>query len=223
MPAAVAVGAGTWGFLKLAEEVLEGETRAVDEWAVAVLRRPDAPEWPRGPGWLVEAARDITALGGPAVLLLATFAVAVYLVLLRQYRGAALVLLLVIGGGVLCGALKMLFARPRPAVPSHVVVATSASFPSGHAKLSAVVYLSLAAFLAHTARKMRVKAFFLGAGALLTFLVGVSRVYLGVHFPTDVLAGWLAGLVWAATCWLVAGYWLRRPAGALRSEGVVTR
>jgi undecaprenyl-diphosphatase len=100
--------------------------------------------------------------------------------------------------------LKEFFERPRPDLVPHGAEVFTASFPSGHAMMSAVVYLTLGALLARVETGLRVKAFVLSVSVLLTVLVGISRVYLGVHWPTDVLAGWTVGAAWAVMCWLIA-------------------
>jgi undecaprenyl-diphosphatase len=117
----------------------------------------------------------------------------------------------------LSSALKALFRRPRPEVVPHLMRVYSSSFPSGHSIISAVVYLTLGALLARTFRQRRFKFYFLAVAVVLTGLVGVSRVYMGVHYPTDVLAGWTAGLVWATLCWLVDRHLQRR--GKIEQEG----
>jgi undecaprenyl-diphosphatase len=120
-----------------------------------------------------------------------------------------LVLIATLGGWGLGLLLKAVFGRPRPSVIPHLVEVQSLSFPSGHAMMSAVVYLTLAALLAQLSAQWAQRVYILAVGLLLTLLVGLSRVYLGVHYPTDVLAGWSAGLAWAILCWLV-GRWLQR-------------
>jgi undecaprenyl-diphosphatase len=164
---------------------------------------------PIGPSWLALAARDITSLGGYTVLLLMTLSAIGFLLMVRK-PGAALLLLVSIGGGMLLSSgLKELFDRPRPDLVPHAVQVYTLSFPSGHAMLSAVTYLTLGALLARVQPRRRVKAYLLGLGILLTALIGISRVYLGVHWPTDVLAGWCAGSAWAIACWTVA-LWLQQ-------------
>lgn len=213
--ATLLVVAGTWGFIAIADEVSAGETKTFDEWAVRSLRRPD-PNPPRadamaqvplGPKWMQEVGRDITGLGGIAILGLATLAVAGYLMLVEKYHAMWLVLIATAGGLAISSALKSFFARPRPDV-SHFSYVYSSSFPSGHSMLSAVVYLTLGILLARIMPKRQVKIYFIVLAILLTGLVGASRVYMGVHYPTDVLAGWCAGLAWALLCWLVAR-WLQ--------------
>jgi undecaprenyl-diphosphatase len=223
--AALLVVGGVWAFVSIAEEVTEGETQQFDEWAVRALRMPDPestpadprPQVPIGPKWLREVGRDMTALGGVAVLFLMTLGVAGYLLMLRKYHAMWLVLIAT-GGGLLASTLlKFAFDRPRPEVDHYSHVYTS-SFPSGHSMLAAVVYLTLGSLLTRLVPKRHVKIYLIVVALLLTFLVGISRVYMGVHYPTDVLAGWTAGLVWAMICWLVARYLQRRGAVEKDSE-----
>ena len=121
---------------------------------------------------------------------------------------AVFVVASVVSGLLVSSFLKNLFQRPRPDLVPHGSYVSSASFPSGHSMLSAVTYLTLGALLSRSQRRKRLKAYFLLVAALLSFLVGVSRVYLGVHWPTDVVAGWAAGACWAIVCWLAAR-WLQ--------------
>jgi undecaprenyl-diphosphatase len=208
---ALVVVAGTWGFVELAGDVLEGDTDAFDRWLVQALRSPEDPEWPRGPRWLVEVGRDVTAFGSSVVVALLTSAVVGYLWLQRKYGALWFVVVATAGGGLLSHLLKALFARERPE-PVPCLWVNSPSFPSGHAVLAAVVYLTLGILLARLEPRPLLKAYFLGVMMALAFLVGLSRVYLGVHYPTDVLAGWTVGLVWGLLCWLAAWYLQRRGA-----------
>ena len=208
--AALIVVGGTWLFVVIAAEVKEGDTQQFDDWAIRALRRPDDPATPIGPRWLHEVGRDMTALGGIAVMALITGAVAVYLLLVRKYAAMWLVLIATTGGLVLSSVLKWSFDRQRPQLVPHLSQVYTSSFPSGHSMLSAVVYLTLGSLLSRIVQQKRVKIYFVLLALGLTFLVGVSRVYMGVHYPTDVLAGWTAGLVWAVLCWLVARQLQRR-------------
>ncbi|MCP3101030.1 phosphatase PAP2 family protein [Myxococcus sp. K15C18031901] len=205
------------GFIALSDEVTEGETQDFDERVLRALRSPDDPSTPRGPRWLRVAAQDVTALGGAPVLVLMTVCVCGFLLLARRYRTLMLVLAATVGGTLLNGLLKRFFARPRPSVVPHLTEVMTTSFPSGHAMLSATVYLTLGALLAQLTERRRLKAYLLAVSLLLSCLVGLSRVYLGVHYPTDVLGGWVAGLAWALVTALVARA-LRRRSPALQEE-----
>lgn len=210
------LAAGALGFIAVAEDLMEGEIQGFDRAVLLALRRPDDPATPIGPVWLQHALADLTALGGYAVLALVVAAVASYLVAEGKRRHAALVVAAVGSGAVLSELLKLGFNRARPDVVERLTYAVSASFPSGHATLSAVTYLTLGALLARAHRRWRVKTLVLGWSAALSLLVGVSRIYLGVHWPTDVLAGWSLGAAWAALWWLVALRLDRRSAPALK-------
>lgn len=197
------IAGGTWGFIELADEVLEGETMTMDERLLRSLRSPIDTADPLGPLWVEELGRDITALGGVGILTLLTLAAAGYLSLRGKHR-TALFTILAIGSGVLLSfLLKEGFDRPRPDLVPHEAGVYTTSFPSGHSMMAAVTYLTLALLLARTHARKRVKSYLLVLALLVTIAIGVSRVYLGVHWPTDVLAGWTAGGVWALLCWLV--------------------
>src|SRR4029079_1048002 len=190
-------------FMKLASEVLEGETQGFDRRILLALRSPDDLSRPIGPVWMLGAALDITSLGGATVLGLTVFAVAGFLLLQGLWRRALFVMVASFGGWFLNGALKQLFQRPRPDVVPHLRDVMSMSFPSGHALQSAVVYLTLGALMMHIAERRLTKLYCMTVAMLTTALVGASRIYLGVHYPTDVLAGWLLGLSWALLCWMI--------------------
>jgi undecaprenyl-diphosphatase len=204
----VFVGAA-WALTELADEVLEGSTGAIDERLLLMFRDGEDLSDPIGPGWVEEAARDITALGGLGFLTLLTLASAGYMALQRKSH-LAWYLLAAVGGGIAASTvLKLLFDRPRPELVPHGQVVYTSSFPSGHSMMSALTFLTLGALLANAQPNTLLKAYLLGLAVLLTLSVGVSRVYLGVHWPTDVLAGWTAGAAWALICWSFARY-LRR-------------
>lgn len=214
--AVLAVLLAVFGFVKIVEELGEGELRNLDEWLLRLARVPGQPHVPIGPSWLTETAHDVTALGGRAILVGVTLVCLGYLALERKYGAAMLVTVAVGGGGLLSTVMKELFDRDRPDVVPHLIAVTSSSFPSGHSMLAAILYLTLGALLARFAAR-RTKVYVLTVALVTTFLVGCSRVYLGVHYPTDVLAGWCAGLVWALICWLVARYLQDR--GAVEKSG----
>jgi undecaprenyl-diphosphatase len=204
-------GLGLFAFLYLAGEVIEGETLRFDTWLLLALRVPGDTTDPLGPAWIEEMFRDFTALGGVGVLSLLTLISVGYLWLMGQRRVALFLLFAILGGLLLSSMLKSGFDRPRPDLVSHGSHIYTSSFPSGHSMLSAVVYLTGGALLAMVQSAHRVRVYLVGCSILTTLLVGVSRVYLGVHWPSDVLAGWAAGAAWAAACWLVA-QWLHERA-----------
>jgi undecaprenyl-diphosphatase len=201
------VAAGVWLFAALADEVMEGGTRKFDSTLLLALRRPGDLQ-PLGAPAVLNAARDLTALGGPSVLTLLTAAVSLYLALDGKKHMALFVCGSIGSGLLLSTLLKDSFDRPRPDIVPHEVYAVSYSFPSGHSMLSAVTYLTLGAILARSHERKLLKAYFLVTALFLTVLIGITRVYLGVHWPTDVLAGWTAGAVWALLCWLLTR-WLQ--------------
>ena len=198
---------------ELTGEVLEGETRAFDEGVLLMLRDPADPTMPRGPAWLTKMMVDITALGGVTVLTLLVTLVVVYLALRQKYRTALFVTASILGGWALSSAMKLGIARPRPEVVQHLVEVTDMSFPSGHAMLSAITYLTLGAMLSRLEERASLRYFFPLVAVVLTLIIGLSRIYLGVHYPTDVLGGWAAGMVWACGSWFVARRVLGSPSG----------
>jgi len=207
--ALVLVLGGLWSLAVLTDEVMEGETTSLDERILLAMRNPQDLADPIGPSWVEEVGRDFTALGGGSVLAFLTLSVVGYLLLQRRAAIAGLVIVAVVGGSLLGLLFKAEFNRPRPSLVPHAMYVYNSSFPSGHSMSSAATYLTLGALLARTQARRVLKLYFLSLALLLTLLVGVSRVYLGVHWPTDVLAGWTAGALWALLCWLVAR-WLQQ-------------
>lgn len=197
------------GFALLADEVAEGDTTNADRAILMALRDTANPSLPIGPAWLREAARDVTSLGSFSILFIFVAIVVLYLLVKHRPRTAMLLVGSVLCGTLLSNTLKMLFNRARPDLPGVPQVFT-ASFPSGHAALSAVVYLTLGLLLAQTETDRRTKGLIIGVAIFLTFVVGLSRVYIGVHFPTDVIAGWCLGIAWAIGSWLLLDLWRER-------------
>lgn len=206
--AAFVAAALLFAFVVIADDMTEGDTTAFDTEILLAFRDAADRANPIGPPWLEVIMRDFTALGGVAVLSTATLLAVGFLLLTRKRHAASMVVVSVVGGMVLSNLLKWGFARPRPDLVPHATAAYSQSFPSGHAMLSAIVYLTLGALLARTQSDTRVKIYLLGAAGGVTLLVGISRIYLGVHWPTDVLAGWAGGASWALLCWVVM-LWLQ--------------
>lgn len=198
------IGGGLWGFIEIAEEVHGEETHSYDRQILLMLREDGNPSDPIGPPWMEEMGRDITALGGFTVLTALTFAAIGFMVLLQRPRLALLTLLAITGGMFASDLLKQFFDRPRPDLVPHGVLVTSASFPSGHAMMAAVVYLTLGVLVARTQPKLSLRLYIISLSVIIALGVGISRVYLGVHWPTDVLAGWTLGGIWALVFGLVA-------------------
>ena len=208
--AGLVIAGGLWGFVELMEVARATTPHAFDTEILLAFREPGQPNNPIGPPWLEGAMRDITSLGSASVLVLITAAVIIYLLLARRWGTALFIFVAVAGGQVLSSLLKVGIDRPRPELVSHLVNETSLSFPSGHAMLSAVTYLTLGSLAARFLHGRTTKIYVLSLAVLTTVLVGVSRIYLGVHWPSDVLAGWCAGFAWAMLCWLVARFLQRR-------------
>jgi undecaprenyl-diphosphatase len=199
----IAAAGAAFAFAWLGNAVGRGSTRGFDEWLILALRTPGDLADPIGPKRIEETMRDFTAMGGTAVLALMVLAIAGFLAMTRKGHAALFVLASVVGGVLISQTMKWAYARPRPDLVPHETQVFTASYPSGHSMMAAVVYLTLGALLARTQTDRAVKAYILVLAVILTVLVGVSRVYLGVHWPTDVLAGWALGGVWALICLLV--------------------
>lgn len=197
-----------WGFLQLADEVMEGSTRAADLRILEMLRTADGR--PVGPSWVPSAVRDITALGSWAVLSLITLGAAGYLALRGNWRSALLLILAMVSAVLLDAAFKEGFGRQRPPPAFRLVPVRSSSFPSGHSMLSMVLYLTLGALLARVAPRHRERLYIMACAVLLVAIIGLSRIYLGVHYPSDVVAGWSAGFAWALLWWVIAQLSRRR-------------
>ena len=204
LAAIATIASSLWLFIEIADAVVAGTTGKIDTAILMAFRSTEDPAHPFGPEWFREFVRDLSGLGSPGVLGLLVAAVIVFLVLSEKRKTALFVLLATLGGGLVSIILKEVFFRARPDLVPHGSLVYGASFPSGHAMLSAVVYLTLGALIARAMQGLWLKVFILGMAATLSILIGVSRVYLGVHWPSDVLAGWAAGASWALGCWLLA-------------------
>ncbi|MER8386634.1 phosphatase PAP2 family protein [Mesorhizobium sp. M0166] len=214
--AGLVIAGGLWGFEELMEMARATTPHAFDTEILLAFRKAGQPDNPIGPAWLEGAMRDITSLGSASVLVLITAAMIVYLLLIRRPGAALLMFVAVAGGQLLSSVLKFDIDRPRPDLVSHLADVASLSFPSGHAMLSAVTYLTLGSMAARFLPGRTTKIYVLGLAVLTTVVVGISRIYLGVHWPSDVLAGWCAGFAWAMLCWLAARFlqrWLGQADG----------
>ena len=203
MPFVLAIAGLLFAFGFIAQEVVKGKTLAFDREVMLALRTSADPRVPIGPTWLPEAARDLTSLGSIIVLVIITLAVVGYLFLAGRSAVAWLTLIAVFGGIVLSDLLKLAFERARPDVVNPLARVFTTSFPSGHATLSAITYLTIGAVLARNQPSLTISLYFMSLAAFLTVLIGISRIYLGVHYPTDVLGGWCIGAAWAMGCWAV--------------------
>lgn len=209
-PTVVAGVAGAVAFAALGSAVSSGGTRDLDEAVLRALRSPSDPAAGVGPVWLPVMMRDATSLGSTFVLTVVFVLLGAFLALQRKYREVAW-LSGVYGGGLLLNwGLKRIYARPRPSVVSHLDTVSNGSYPSGHTLLATVVYCAVGLMLAQLVRDRKTKTLFFGSAAFLAFVVGLTRVYLGVHYPTDVAGGWIVGLVWALICreiWAAVARW----------------
>lgn len=206
----LSVLAGILIFVTIANEVVEGETQHFDNYILKSLREPGDVSQPAFPDWVTTAMEDITSLGSATEIVLITIIVVGYLLLRKKYYWMWLVIIATIGGALLVGGLKEIIGRTRPTVVTHLLQEKSLSFPSGHSMMSAIVYLTQATLLSRIETNKKVKIYIISTALLLTILIGISRVYIGVHYPTDVLAGWVAGISWALLCWYVASLLERR-------------
>lgn len=212
-------GGGVLAFIEIADDMTEADGVAFDEAVLAVLRPNPDPTDALGPPWLNTAMLDLTSLGGIAVLSLFAVAVVGFLLIQRKRLSAVMLTVGLAGGVAISEALKGAFERDRPPAEVQAVETINASFPSGHALLSTVFYLTLAVMLAHALPQRRLKAYVLTIGLLTAVIVGISRVWLGAHWASDVMAGWSLGAAWAMICWLAAfafERWQRRRGGALQ-------
>lgn len=197
------IAIGGLGFAWLADEVFENETHAFDQAILTWFRLPGDLSTPAGPDWLLNSMIDITALGGYTVLTLLTLGAVIYRLILKDDVTAIVIAASISSGALLTSVMKLGFDRDRPDLVEHLTHVASSSFPSGHATQSAIAFLTLGALMARSQPDPRLRASVLSCAILLTMLVGISRVYLGVHWPTDVLAGWCLGATWAGIWWLV--------------------
>lgn len=195
-------------FVEVTDQVMEGGLHDAEQQWMRSLRSPDDPSQPLGPRWLQHVGLDVSALGGGAVLTLMTLVVCGYLLIERRFYNVIFLLVAAVGGLVLNKFLKALFGRERPDIVPHLSEVSSASYPSGHSMLSSIVYLTLGVMLARSVKSRTLKIYFVSVALGLSFFIGLSRVYLGVHYPTDVVAGWAAGTGYAMICALAA-YWLQ--------------
>ena len=219
-----------WGmisaFLEISDDVMEGDTHDLDRRLMLLLRDGTDPQNPLGPHWVQEMVRDISGLGGIVILAMVVVSAALYLLMMRKPFQALYLIAAASLSTALSNALKYGFGRPRPDLVPHGSFVFTNSFPSGHSMMAAMVYLSVGMLLARAHGSYRMKIYFLATSIFLTIAIGISRVYLGVHWPSDVLAGWLVGGACAVGFWLLEWAWqekvwtmFRRSASPEQSRG----
>ena len=204
LSALLIIGLGVAAFAELADDMTEADGRAFDQSILSALRPGADPSNALGPWWLETAANDLTALGGISVLALFAVAAVGFLLIQRKRLSAFLLVLGLMGGVALSEGLKSVFERERPPSAYQAVETINASFPSGHALLSTVFYLSLAVMLSRAFPRRHLKAYVIAVGITSAVLVGLTRIYLAAHWATDVFAGWSVGAAWAMALWLVS-------------------
>jgi undecaprenyl-diphosphatase len=202
--ALMVLAAGAWGFVALIQLAHAAEPHALDQRILLLFRDPANLSQTIGPAWVHEAVRDFTSLGSVTVLITVILIAMLFMLFSRRPGGALFLLVAVVGGQLLNSWLKLLIDRPRPELVPHAAEVFTLSFPSGHAMLAAVTYLTVGALCARVVHGRMLKAYVMSVAVVLTVLIGISRLYLGVHWPSDVLAGWCAGSAWAVLCWLLA-------------------
>lgn len=193
----VALAGAIWAFLAIGSEMREGELTAFDLWVLGAFRRPGQPHAATGPHWLMESMRDITSLGGVTLLVIITV-LSVIVLLAHSRKAQALVMAICVPLAQLSsGLFKDLYERSRPSFAIYGDLPTSMSFPSGHSTVAAATYFVLAVIVSSLEAKRSMKILAFAVAALLSLMIGFSRIYLGVHWPSDVIAGWCLGAAWA--------------------------
>ncbi|OXT01580.1 hypothetical protein B7H23_00980 [Notoacmeibacter marinus] len=203
MIVAAIASAALFVFLAIADEVDEGETERLDQAVLLFFRHAGDPEQTIGPPWVRESAIEFTALGGIPVVTLLVITVLGFLAIERRWGAALFVSIGILGGMALSTSLKLFYSRPRPDLVTQLDVIHTKSFPSGHATITTCVVLTLAVMLIRLTDNPRGRVYIFVMAVIYALLIGVTRVYLGVHWPSDVLAGWAIGTFWACFCWVV--------------------
>ncbi|MBP7863147.1 phosphatase PAP2 family protein [bacterium] len=204
------VAFGLYIFLEFSSEMAEGELTSIDNIILQALRNPHNPKELLGPKALLGFMQSVSSLGGVYALSAVSAVTALMFALKKKFRTCLLFILSVTSGSVIMVVLKYFFDRPRPSVVPHLGEFSLGSYPSGHSMVSALVYLTIGALLARSTKSLKTRTIYLSLSGVLVFLIGISRAFLGVHYPSDILAGWCAGVVWAAASYLLARFLLRK-------------
>ena len=191
-------------FAQITDAAFADDNHAFDHNILLWLRQADDLQTPRGALWIKSVLLNFTALGSAPVLIFLTLATVIYLVIARKHFTAVFLAAAIVSGTILNAVLKHLFQRARPDVVPYLTEFSNFSFPSGHTIMSAIVYLTIGILLARTNTRRAMKIYIMALAIGLTLIVGISRIYLGVHWPTDVLAGWCLGIAWAILWSLLA-------------------
>lgn len=207
-------------FLVLALVIVSGKSLAFDERLVLLFREAGDPRRLLGPAWFHEAMRDLTAMGSVVGLGLMMIVACVTLWLCDRRHLATGLLATVVSAQIASTLLKIAIGRERPDIVEHAALTFTASFPSGHAFLSAAVLLSIAGFVGLASRRAGIERFCYVFAVLLMLAIGTSRVYLGVHWPSDVLGGWLLGIAWSSLATLWFGRALAPGAGSSEARAL---
>jgi undecaprenyl-diphosphatase len=207
----LAVGMFLLTFREIAVAVGSGGAHAFDEAVYQALRPTESTEHSLAVAWANIAANDFSAMGSVSVLAFIVVMVCGLFLCLRR-RAEAVLLMVASGGGLaLANLLKDLFHQSRPPLSPEAAAGLNASFPSGHAMLSATVYQTLGALIGQFAERRLVRRYVIGVAILLSLMIGLSRIYLGLHWTTDVLGGWCVGAAWALGWRAVVLCWRRLP------------
>lgn len=195
------IGALIVAFLKIAHEVAEG-TESFDHAILLGLR--NTPDDPIGGEGIQAAVMHLSGLGSGAVTTMVCVITVTFLCLAGRWRYAGLVVACAVGTLVVMMILKGIYDRPRPTIVTAIDPPGDESFPSGHSMISSALYPTIAALIARALPTRRLRIFTVVVGVFMAGMIGISRLYLGVHYPTDVLAGWTIGCTWALVCGVVA-------------------
>ena len=186
-------------FIHLGSEMVEGDTLSVDRHVLKIAQALSMVH-----PWIAGVMRDLSGLGSTVVLTLFTVSTVGYLALVSVRTTALLVAVSVATGSVLVSAFKLAFGRLRPDPVFSDFVVSGLSFPSGHASMSAIVFLTVGVLVESTRERWSERAYILAVSTVLTLLVGASRILLGVHWASDVVGGWAFGTAWAMAWLLLA-------------------
>ena len=206
------------GAFGLMDAIAHGGAFRLDDRLLIALRRPSHLDQPIGPAWLLQSATDLSALGGFTLQWLLGGASLLVLLQIGRRAEAAWLAASIIGASIANAGLKSILHRPRPELAPHLAVVSNASFPSGHAMISAAIYLTIAVMLSETRPKRSARIFLMAFAGLLVLLIGCSRIYVGVHWPSDVLAGWSLESVWALVVFAINRALRTRSGGGTSSQ-----